>query len=103
MHIYKNIHLNKTLLAETLIHNFPFYLKGGRQIFKLSIIPRTKYCTSISPDSKFHIWVFAELCNHGTGWPVSTSVHTGNDPVPNSSAVLIPGQAVLPPALIHVT
>ncbi len=30
------------------------------------------------------------------------SVDTGNDPVANSSAVLVPRRAVLPPALAHV-
>lgn len=31
-----------------------------------------------------------------------SSVDAGNDPVPNSSAVLVPRRAVLPPALAHV-
>lgn len=51
---------------------------------------------------------------HDTGWEqpkagaqecpaVAPSVDTGNDPVANSSAVLVPRRAVLPPALAHVT
>lgn len=33
---------------------------------------------------------------------LASSVDTGNDPVTNSSAVLVPRRAVLPPALAHV-
>lgn len=34
---------------------------------------------------------------------MGSSVDTGNDPVPNSSAILVPCRAVLPPALAHVS
>lgn len=35
-------------------------------------------------------------------WSSASSVHTRNDPVADSPAVLVPRRAVLPPALAHV-
>lgn len=123
MYIYRNIHPDKTFLAEaffpqpvsTFKSTFEFSILK-RQFFKRFIIPMTsvflpsknsKYCSTFSPELKKIILkrqIIQSVCSDlGFGELVgskkasaqecpalASSVDTGNDPVANSSAVLVP-------------